>query len=591
MKGIPDEEEEDRRIEEVYNDLIYEIRQSIDENEQKKLCGKVFNYSEELRVCEVGTNLNLLEEMIEIITKCNSRKIFLHSTSPKSGDVIIGCHNRQEAVDVLLKHYMKSKSSMISLIYRYECENLFDLEETIEIDDDTEIYYPLFGLDQAIYINEMKRFEPYSFDYSSEKETLDRINTIKMQYSRLDDFVSLNKILTVLTKDFIYKKNYRAEKLYHIYSLIRKAVENEKEGQEIFNDILKINDNKRENSRITNYLFKKLDYYRQKIKFGPIANKERDLQLRLNISFIIDNIVKIINKKAFISRWRSLTDGFYPKNEFDLRLLLVELFKDKKFGPGAIPKPQNKKRTVIGGISPQAGLMFSGYASANTFFQLFNDKLPDTVIILAPDFTGVYEDNAIICVNDWDMPFGSSQIDSDLASEIIKNSESFKLVNESTYRYHDCRHNHSIELQLAFTNFFSLDIKVLPIIIPSRLSFEEINNLAVDLHKVIEEANKDIIIIASASMFHASSSESDKYKELDQVFIRKFSKFKIKEAFTSLLNTPNNGTTTIPLLMLLCKYLGAKRCRALKYYTTDELEIMDSDTHYSVAYFSGILRK
>ena len=45
--------------------------------------------------------------------------------------------------------------------------------------------------------------------------------------------------------------------------------------------------------------------------------------------------------------------------------------------------------------------------------------------------------------------------------------------------------------------------------------------------------NKDIIVIASASMYHAQDSEKDKYRQLDQEFIADFSNFEIEKAYNS----------------------------------------------------------
>ncbi|MHA1508605.1 MAG: AmmeMemoRadiSam system protein B [Promethearchaeota archaeon] len=74
---------------------------------------------------------------------------------------------------------------------------------------------------------------------------------------------------------------------------------------------------------------------------------------------------------------------WYKGNEENLKQQLEELFLNNEFGPGKLPVCQNQKqRTIIGGVSPHAGFAYSGCSAAHTYFNLFKEKIPDTIIIL-----------------------------------------------------------------------------------------------------------------------------------------------------------------------------------------------------------------
>ena len=65
-------------------------------------------------------------------------------------------------------------------------------------------------------------------------------------------------------------------------------------------------------------------------------------------------------------RRAAVAGSFYPRYKPDLLKILKESFNDVEFGPAKEPKALNKERSVIGGISPHAGYIYSGCAAAHT---------------------------------------------------------------------------------------------------------------------------------------------------------------------------------------------------------------------------------
>lgn len=176
-------------------EILEEIESIIKE---KELCGKVFEYSEDY-VADVAANLTLLDEMIEVIKKCKSSKVYSRGVVPgdfPTYDIIIGSHNFEEAVDILLKEYLTS-TALEELIEKYNCNSYDDIKEKLmeQLDSDVEIYHPLAGLDQ--YLEDREQFSPHE---SFEEKTKEKIEVIKSIYSKMEDFVSLEKILKALVE-------------------------------------------------------------------------------------------------------------------------------------------------------------------------------------------------------------------------------------------------------------------------------------------------------------------------------------------------------------------------------------------------------
>jgi AmmeMemoRadiSam system protein B len=164
-------------------------------------------------------------------------------------------------------------------------------------------------------------------------------------------------------------------------------------------------------------------------------------------------------------RKAAVAGQFYPKNSSSLEEMIKTSFLDKKFGPGEDIQTLNRdKRTIIGGISPHAGYIYSGCCSAHTFLNLFKEKVPDTVIILGTDHIG-YGGIALMNEGEWETPLGNLTIDTELSKIILDSSKTIK-NDESAFTGYPFEREHNIEVQLPFIKYCSLgkDVKILPIL-------------------------------------------------------------------------------------------------------------------------------
>jgi hypothetical protein len=296
--------------------------------------------------------------------------------------------------------------------------------------------------------------------------------------------------------------------------------------------------------------------------------------------------------KKMVIRKPAVAGSFYPGYKSDLISLIEDSFLDKDFGPGEEFKTLNKeKRTVIGGISPHAGYQYSGCAAAFTYLHLFQEKIPETIIILGTDHIG-YGKVALMKEGEWETPLGTINIDKELSEKILENSD--VIINDkSAFIGYPFGREHNIEVQLPFIQYCSenKEIKFIPIKVSTR-DFDRLNTLSKDIAEAIKLYGKDVVIVASSDMTHKEiydSKQLEKFKEKDQQVIDAFVKLDPRNTFNAASKTTVCGSQTITSLMMICKNLNADKGKLLKYYTSSEK--VGKISGYCVGYFSGIIMK
>ncbi|MFX0002021.1 MAG: AmmeMemoRadiSam system protein B [Candidatus Hodarchaeota archaeon] len=293
-----------------------------------------------------------------------------------------------------------------------------------------------------------------------------------------------------------------------------------------------------------------------------------------------------------VIRKAAVAGSFYPGHKQDLINIIKESFVNKTFGPGEEPKTLNQEqRSIIGGVSPHAGYVYSGCCAAFTYLNLFKEKIPDTIIVLGTDHVG-YGKIALMDEGEWETPLGNIKIDKELSKKILENSEIIK-KDESAFMGFPFGREHNIEVQLPFIKYCAQDkdVEFIPIIISNK-DFNVLNKISTDIAKAIESYDKDVVIVASSDMTHKEvydSKQLEKFKEKDHQVIDAFVKGEPKITFEAASRTTVCGPQTISSLMMICKNLNANEGKLLKYYTSSERT--GNISGYCVGYFSGIILK
>ncbi|MBR9679852.1 MAG: AmmeMemoRadiSam system protein B [Candidatus Altiarchaeota archaeon] len=242
--------------------------------------------------------------------------------------------------------------------------------------------------------------------------------------------------------------------------------------------------------------------------------------------------------------------GFYPAEQAQLELLLSELFlQAKKSGP------------FIHGISPHAGLIYSGLAAAGLYKSL---KKTDRLVILGTDHHGIGDDIVVHPYSAWKTPFGQVKVDTELAAEL-------DTLGPQIY---PCPSEHSIEVQLPFLQHILGDFSFLPITVPS-VPFPRLQELGAKL------AELDVPIIASSDMSHYVPEA--RAEKLDKLAIEQILAIQPEQLIDTVLENNISMCGLFPVAALLASLPSSTSSELIEYYSSAE---MTGDSSSVVGYAS-----
>jgi AmmeMemoRadiSam system protein B len=212
-------------------------------------------------------------------------------------------------------------------------------------------------------------------------------------------------------------------------------------------------------------------------------------------------------KKVSPFRHPCVAGQFYENNVEALKLQIKSCFLNK-LGPGKLPKVnfQSPPQNVIGLICPHAGYMYSGAIAASGFFELAQDGMPKTVIILGPNHTGYGSGLSLMREGTWQTPLGNIPIDTPIADKILSKSNLID-IDETAHRF-----EHSIEVQLPFLQYlYGNKFKIIPLcfLMQDYPSAVEIGHI---LAETLTPHNT--IVIASSDMTHYEPAKQAEKKDL-----------------------------------------------------------------------------
>jgi hypothetical protein len=226
-------------------------------------------------------------------------------------------------------------------------------------------------------------------------------------------------------------------------------------------------------------------------------------------------------------------------------------------------------------ISPHAGYMYSG-ATAGAAFSSAN--IPERVILLGPNHTGVGPDASVMPSGSWEIPTGRVDVDEELASMVIEASTLFM----SDFEAHEMEH--SLEVQLPFIHKVNPSAKIVPITV-MRASAKECELMARALARVVSGAKGKTLILVSSDMNHYEPDEVTREKDLLAI-----EKMTALDAKGLLEVTGKKGITMCGVLpaaiaIFAAKALGARSGRLISHTTSGEA----SGDMASVVGYAGLI--
>ena len=265
-------------------------------------------------------------------------------------------------------------------------------------------------------------------------------------------------------------------------------------------------------------------------------------------------------------RYASVAGQFYPGTETALRKEVSDCFFHR-LGPGRIPELKiGGQRRIRGMVAPHAGLIYSGPVAAHGYAALAEDGFPEVFVILGPNHHGLGSGVAIT-THDFETPMGVMKNDKELATAIRKG-----IVDDSLIAH---RHEHSIEVQLPFLQFFSKDCKFVPI----SMMMQD-HKSAIQVGQVIREAidGRDAVVIASTDFSHYISPEAA--RENDMMAIDQILKLNPKGLYDTVRKNRITMCGFGPVMAML-EAVGGTEAELLRYANSGDVQPMAEVVGYA----------
>lgn len=276
-----------------------------------------------------------------------------------------------------------------------------------------------------------------------------------------------------------------------------------------------------------------------------------------------------------MNRNPSVAHQFYPGNPS----ILKEMVK------GFIAEDE-KKGDVLGVISPHAGYIYSGKVAGKVYSRV---NIPNNIILLGPNHTGMGERVSIFSSGSWRMPFGDIEINEDLARLIIEHIQD---AREDTMAH---SREHSLEVQLPFLQYLNPRVKIVPITlmhIDLKGCLEMGKGLAgaVKAYQRLAPASSkqgEVLFVISSDMNHYESQSITKKKDMEA--IREILKLNLEGLWETVIKKGISMCGFIPTIVGLkaCMELGAKSAELVAHMTSGDAS---GDYEHVVGYVGVVIR-
>ncbi|WP_029898386.1 AmmeMemoRadiSam system protein B [Desulfohalovibrio reitneri] len=258
---------------------------------------------------------------------------------------------------------------------------------------------------------------------------------------------------------------------------------------------------------------------------------------------------------------------FYPADVQGLERLVLECARGAG-EPDAEP-------TMLA-MTPHAGYVFSGPVAGKTIAQA---NLPDTIVLLGPNHTGMGSPMAVWPEGTWELPGGGVEVDAELAAYLIDKVDGF----ESDSRAHE--REHSLEVVLPFLRHFNNNVRVVPVAVAER-DPRRLLRAGEQLAEALRGSGRDAAMVVSSDMSHQLPQEEAKRR--DSLAIDKILEFDPEGLYRTVAENDITmcGVLPMTLAMRAARELGAENARLVEYRTSAEAS---GDYSHVVGYAGVIL--
>lgn len=228
-------------------------------------------------------------------------------------------------------------------------------------------------------------------------------------------------------------------------------------------------------------------------------------------------------------------------------------------------------------ISPHAGYIYSGAVAGEVYSSV---EIPDDVILIGPNHTGLGRNASVMASGSWETPLGITAINEGLASMVIEGCRLFSGDSEAHLL------EHSLEVQLPFIQFLNSDSRIVPVTV-MHAGYDECRDMGLGLADAIKAYGKGVLIIVSSDMNHYEPDKVSRKK--DSYAIDKILELDAKGLLqvTEDKDITMCGAVPAAIGITAAIRLGARQARLVKYSTSGEV----NNDYSQVVGYAGIIMK
>jgi MEMO1 family protein len=267
------------------------------------------------------------------------------------------------------------------------------------------------------------------------------------------------------------------------------------------------------------------------------------------------------------TRAPAVAGRFYPVDALKLQAELAGLLGQEPAG----------KRTATALIAPHAGYVYSGQIAGSAYAAA---RIPERVIVLGPNHTGLGRRRALWPAGRWLLPGGAVPVDAELA-EVARREAGLTADQQAHER------EHSVEVQLPFLRALQPELKVVPICL-GWLSLADCRQIGLGLARAISSSQGEVLLVASTDMSHYVSA--DLARQLDHRALERVLAVDPEGLYDVVTREDISMCGVIPTTVVLvaARELGATIGDLVRYGNSGEVS---GDFARVVGYASAILSR
>lgn len=242
------------------------------------------------------------------------------------------------------------------------------------------------------------------------------------------------------------------------------------------------------------------------------------------------------------------------------------------------------KTDALGVVAPHAGYMYSGKVAGAVYGGI---AIPDEVLILCPNHTGLGVPLSLWPDGAWETPLGRVEVDERLNTLI---GDAVEEVEEDTLAH---LQEHSAEVQIPFLQYCLENVKISVIVVApfgamgGTHECERLVSFGRTVGQALKNYGSKVLVVASSDMTHYESRESVEAK--DGRAIGCIERLDPEGLFAVVKRERITMCGYAPTVIMLsaCRELGASGARLAKYATSGEAS---GDYERVVGYAGMIVR-